>query len=99
MLLPVLRSHLPLRVKVAPYKDYIRSRLTYAVPACYALCPTSQRRRIQTQKNIAICMIVGAGRYVLNAVIARDLRVENVEQFIQHIARRMYIADIFQGYS
>ncbi|GBP53746.1 hypothetical protein EVAR_84229_1 [Eumeta japonica] len=39
-------------------------------------------------------MIAGAGRYVLNDVIARDLCIESVEEFIQHIARRMYdIAD------
>ncbi|GBP92392.1 hypothetical protein EVAR_68444_1 [Eumeta japonica] len=35
-------------------------------------------------------MIVGAGRYVLNDVIAHNLRIETVEEFIQHIARRMY---------
>ncbi|GBP65548.1 RNA-directed DNA polymerase from mobile element jockey [Eumeta japonica] len=47
MLRPVLRSHLPLRAKLALYKGYIRSRLTYAAPAWYALCSTSQRKRIQ----------------------------------------------------
>ncbi|GBP13216.1 hypothetical protein EVAR_93166_1 [Eumeta japonica] len=46
MLRPVLRSHLPLRAKLALYKGYIRSRLTYAAPAWYALCSTSQRKRI-----------------------------------------------------
>ncbi|GBP82599.1 RNA-directed DNA polymerase from mobile element jockey [Eumeta japonica] len=44
MLRPVLRSHLPLRAKVALYKGYIRSRLTYAAPAWYALCSSSQKR-------------------------------------------------------
>ncbi|GBP53952.1 hypothetical protein EVAR_96630_1 [Eumeta japonica] len=39
-------------------------------------------------------MIVGAGRYVLNEVIARDFCIETVEEFIQRIARRMFdIAD------
>ncbi|GBP58123.1 hypothetical protein EVAR_40667_1 [Eumeta japonica] len=80
------------RSKVALYKGYIRSRLTYA--AWYALCSASQRKRIQAQQNIALRMIVGAGRYVLNGVIARDLCIETIEKFIQRIARRMYdIAD------
>ncbi|GBP27931.1 hypothetical protein EVAR_83560_1 [Eumeta japonica] len=35
-------------------------------------------------------MIVGVGRYVLNDVIARDLCIETVEEFIQRIARRRY---------
>ncbi|GBP10876.1 hypothetical protein EVAR_5456_1 [Eumeta japonica] len=65
MLRPVLRSHLPLRAKVALYKGYIRSRLTYAAPAWYALCSASQRKRIQAQQNIALRMIVGAGRALL----------------------------------
>ncbi|GBP94377.1 hypothetical protein EVAR_102559_1 [Eumeta japonica] len=94
MLRPVLRSHLPLRAKVALYKGYIRSRLTYAAPAWYALCSISQKKRIQTQQNITLRMIAGAGRYVLNDVIARDLCIETVEEFIQRIARRMFdIAD------
>ncbi|GBP30173.1 RNA-directed DNA polymerase from mobile element jockey [Eumeta japonica] len=90
MLRPVLRSHLPLRAKVALYKGYIRSQLTYAAPAWYALCSISQRKRIQAQQSIALRMIVGAGRYVLNDVIARDLCIETVEEFIRRIARRMF---------
>ncbi|GBP08238.1 hypothetical protein EVAR_72892_1 [Eumeta japonica] len=66
-------SHLPLRIKVALYKGCIRSRITYAVPAWYALCSTSQRKRIQSQQNIALQMIVGSGWYILNDVVARDL--------------------------
>ncbi|GBP33592.1 RNA-directed DNA polymerase from mobile element jockey [Eumeta japonica] len=94
MLRPVLRSHLPLRAKVALYKGYIRSRLTYAAPAWYALCSISQKKRIQAQQNITLRMIAGAGRYDLNDVIARDFCIETVEEFIQRIARRMFdIAD------
>ncbi|GBP34307.1 RNA-directed DNA polymerase from mobile element jockey [Eumeta japonica] len=94
MLRPVLRSHLPLRAKVALYKGYIRSRLTYAAPAWYALCSISQKKRIQAQQNIALRMIAEAERYVLNDVIARDLCIETIEEFIQRIARRMFdIAD------
>ncbi|GBP22862.1 RNA-directed DNA polymerase from mobile element jockey [Eumeta japonica] len=78
MLRPVLRSHLPLRAKVALYKGYIRSRLTYAAPAWYALCSSSQKKRIQAQQNITLRMIAGEGRYVLNDVIARDLCIETV---------------------
>ncbi|GBP09967.1 hypothetical protein EVAR_92499_1 [Eumeta japonica] len=51
-------------------------------------------KRIQAQQSIALRMIVGAGRYVLNDVIPRDLCIETVEEFIQRIARRMFdIAD------
>ncbi|GBP22587.1 hypothetical protein EVAR_84827_1 [Eumeta japonica] len=53
-------------------------RLTYAAPAVRTLS-ISQRKRIQAQQSIALRMIVGAGRYVLNDVIARDLRIETVE--------------------
>ncbi|GBP40031.1 Probable RNA-directed DNA polymerase from transposon X-element [Eumeta japonica] len=95
ILRPVLQSHLPLQAKMVLYKGYICSRLTYTAPAWYALCSTSQRKRIQAQQNIALRMMVGAGQYVLNEVIARDLCIEIVKEFIQHIARRMYdIADL-----
>ncbi|GBP28751.1 hypothetical protein EVAR_19793_1 [Eumeta japonica] len=90
----VLRSHLPLRAKLALYKGYIRCRITYAAPAWYALCSTLQRKRIQAQQSIALRMIMEAGRYVLNDVIAHDLYIETVEKFIQRIARWMFdIAD------
>ncbi|GBP30391.1 hypothetical protein EVAR_18190_1 [Eumeta japonica] len=79
MLRPVLQSHLSLQVKIAQYKCYIRSRLTCAASAWYALCSTLQRKRIQTQQNIALRMIMGGGQYVLNDVIARDLRMETVK--------------------
>ncbi|GBP55682.1 hypothetical protein EVAR_18973_1 [Eumeta japonica] len=48
--------------KIALYKGYIRSRITYAAPACYALCSVAQKKRIQAQQNIALRMIVGTGR-------------------------------------
>ncbi|GBP12038.1 hypothetical protein EVAR_5876_1 [Eumeta japonica] len=94
MLRLVLRSHLLLRAKLALYKGYIRSRLTYAAPAWYALCSTSQRKRIQARQSITLRIIVGVGRYVLNDAIARNLCIETVEEFIQRIACRMFdIAD------
>ncbi|GBP24135.1 hypothetical protein EVAR_27360_1 [Eumeta japonica] len=94
MLCPVLQSYLPLLAKVALYKGYIRSCLTYAAPAWYAICSTSQRKKIQTQQNIVLRMIVGAVRYVLNDVIAHDLCIKTVQELIHLIARRMYdIAD------
>ncbi|GBP66876.1 hypothetical protein EVAR_18048_1 [Eumeta japonica] len=51
----------------------IHSWLIYMTPSWEALCSTFQRKRIQIQQNIALRMIVGAGWYVLNDVIARDL--------------------------
>ncbi|GBP22140.1 hypothetical protein EVAR_10649_1 [Eumeta japonica] len=56
--------------------------------------PFHKKKRIQAQQNITLRMIAGAGRYVLNDVIARDLCIETVDEFIQRIARRMFdIAD------
>ncbi|GBP74244.1 hypothetical protein EVAR_51642_1 [Eumeta japonica] len=66
------------------------------------VCSTSMVRALlhiteeedPSPQNIALLMIVGAGRYVLNDVIVRDVCIETVEEFIQRIARRMYdIAD------
>ncbi|XP_072932349.1 myrosinase 1-like [Epargyreus clarus] len=72
MLRPVLSSQLPTSTKLRVYKTYIRSRLTYAAPAWYALVAKSNRKRIQAQQNQALRAIVGAGRYVRNDVVARD---------------------------
>ncbi|XP_059057836.1 uncharacterized protein LOC131851364 [Achroia grisella] len=90
MLRPVLQSRLQLRTKVGIYKTYIRSRLTYAAPAWYALCSASQRRRLQVQQNAALRLCTNAGRYVRNDVIARDLKVESVEQFVVRLTRAMF---------
>ncbi|GBP35260.1 hypothetical protein EVAR_19481_1 [Eumeta japonica] len=73
------------QVKVALYKGYIRSLITYAAPTWYALSSTSQKKKIQAQQNIAQRMIVSVGGYVLNEVIARDFHIEAVEEFIQYI--------------
>ncbi|XP_059052818.1 uncharacterized protein LOC131847292 [Achroia grisella] len=90
MLRPVLQSRLQLRTKVGIYKTYIRSRLTYAAPAWYALCSASQRRRLQVQQNAALRLCTNAGRYVRNDVIARDLKVPSVEQFVVRLTRAMF---------
>ncbi|GBP17987.1 hypothetical protein EVAR_16931_1 [Eumeta japonica] len=77
MLCTVLLLHLSLRAKVAHYKGYIHFRLTYA-------------SKDPSPVDIGLRMIVGAGLYVLNDVIACDLYIETVEGFIQHTGRRMY---------
>ncbi|GBP86291.1 Probable RNA-directed DNA polymerase from transposon X-element [Eumeta japonica] len=58
--------------------------------AWYALCPDQQRRRFQTQQNIVLRMITGAGWYVKNDIIARDLRVQTIEEFVRLHARRLF---------
>ncbi|KAL0894549.1 hypothetical protein ABMA27_013121 [Loxostege sticticalis] len=90
VLRPVLTSRLPLRTKLAVYKTYIRSRLTYAMPAWYGLCSQHTRQRIQVQQNISLRVLTGAGRYVRNDVIARDVKMQSIEDFVVHTARRMY---------
>ncbi|XP_052755883.1 uncharacterized protein LOC128201819 [Galleria mellonella] len=90
MLRPVLQSNLSLRTKIGIYKTYIRSQLTYASPAWYALCSDAQRRRMQAQQNCVLRMCADAGRYVRNDVIARDLAVPSVEEFVRRLARTMF---------
>ncbi|GBP50138.1 hypothetical protein EVAR_42819_1 [Eumeta japonica] len=69
--------------KIAIHKCYIRSRLTYAAPARYALCSELQCQRLQTQQNIVLRMIAEAGWYLKNDVIARDLKVETLEELVR----------------
>ncbi|GBP19939.1 Probable RNA-directed DNA polymerase from transposon X-element [Eumeta japonica] len=87
---PILASRLPISTKVAIYKCYIRSRLTYAAPAWYALCSGLQRQRLQAQQNIALRLIAGAGWCVRNDVIARDLGVDTIEEFVRRLTRRAF---------
>lgn len=90
LLRPVLCSKLPLRTKVGVYKTYIRTRLTYAAPAWYALCSKSNKKKIQVVQNTALRMCTLAGRYVRNDTISRDTGVESVEEFVVRLARKMY---------
>ncbi|KAJ0169872.1 hypothetical protein K1T71_014478 [Dendrolimus kikuchii] len=89
LLRPVLSSKLPLRTKIGVYKTYLRSRLTYAAPAWYALCSATTKKQMQIQQNIAL-LCTGAGRFVRNDVIARDLGVDSVGDFVAMSARRMF---------
>ncbi|GBP41041.1 RNA-directed DNA polymerase from mobile element jockey [Eumeta japonica] len=75
---PILAFRLLIKTKLAIYKCYIRSRLTYAALAWYALCSKLQRQRVLAQQNIVLRVIAGAGWYVKNDVISRDLRVETI---------------------
>lgn len=87
---PVLISRLPLRTKVRVYKTYVRSRLTYAAPAWYALLSHTNKVALQRIQNVALRMCVSAGRYVRNDVIARDTGTESIESFVKLSARRMF---------
>ncbi|GBP84999.1 hypothetical protein EVAR_64328_1 [Eumeta japonica] len=61
-----------------------------AVGTWYALCSGLQRQRLQAQQNIALRLIAGAGWYVKNDVIARDLGVETIEEFVRMLTRRAF---------
>ncbi|GBP15116.1 hypothetical protein EVAR_11418_1 [Eumeta japonica] len=50
-------------------------------------CSTNVSR---SSRNIVHRMIAGAGWYVKNDVIARDLRVETIEEFVRMLARRTF---------
>lgn len=50
----------------------------------------SQRSRLQAQQSLSLRIIVKAGQYVRNDVIARDLGVESLLEFVIRLARNMY---------
>ncbi|GBP31070.1 RNA-directed DNA polymerase from mobile element jockey [Eumeta japonica] len=87
---PILASRLPIRTKSSNIQVLHTPRLTYAAPAWYALCSGLQRQRLQAQQNIALRLIAGAGWYVKNDVIARDLGVETIEEFVRMLTRRAF---------
>lgn len=87
---PLISSSLPLRQRLALYKLYIRPHITYAAPAWYALAAESNRKRLRAVQNIALRRVVSAPRYVRNATIARDLRIEPLDEFIKHLAQNMF---------
>ncbi|CAH2106405.1 unnamed protein product [Euphydryas editha] len=86
----LLTSRLPLRLKLKIYGAYVRSRLTYAAPAWYALCSANQARRMQIQQNRCLRLIVGAPRYVKNDVIHRDTKTPTVEEYVRRLARTLF---------
>lgn len=90
LLWPVLYSKLPLRTKVGVYKTYVRTRLTYAAPAWYALCSRRNKSRLETVQNSSLRTCTRAGRYVRNDLIRKDIGIETVEEFVVRMARRMY---------
>ncbi|XP_061384899.1 uncharacterized protein LOC133320436 [Danaus plexippus] len=90
LLRPVLRSDLPLRAKLAVYKTYIRSHLTYAAPAWYALVKEPERGRLRAQQSLVLRTLVDAPWCVRNATIARDLHMESLDDFITRLSRAMF---------
>ncbi|VVD00450.1 unnamed protein product [Leptidea sinapis] len=82
VLRPVLASHLPLRTKLCVYKAIVRTRLTYAAPAWFALTSETGRKSLRTQQSLTLRTLFGAPRYVRNQVISRDLRMESLDDFV-----------------
>nr|XP_034838780.1 uncharacterized protein LOC117994914 [Maniola hyperantus] len=73
MLYQVLTSRLSPKTKLRIYGAYVRSRLTYAAPAWYALCSAYQKRRLQVQQNKCLRLIVGAPRPPNGRPLPREL--------------------------
>lgn len=90
MLRPVLSSKLPRRTKLGLYKLYVRSRLTYASPAWYALPAVSNKKRLRAQETQSLRTIVAAPRYVRNQTIEQDLEWEGLDAFVERLARVMF---------
>lgn len=66
---------------------YILLRLTYAAAAWYALVKAYRRKLIQSQQKKALRKLTTAPRYVKNATIARDLRIEPLKEYIHRLAQ------------
>lgn len=90
LLQPVLRSNLKITTKLGIVKTYIRSRLTYAAPAWYALAAETNKKKLRSQENRALRSIVKAPRYVRNKDIQRDLKWENLDAFIGRLTGTMF---------
>lgn len=89
-LMPVFKSRLPLRAKVGVYKTYLRSKLTYAAPAWFALASKASKATLRARQSVAIRRLAGAPRYVRNSTLARDLKIESVDDFVARLADRMF---------
>ena len=90
LLRPLFRSRLPLRLKLALYKTYVRPHLTYATPAWYALASHNQRSILQVVQNVALRRVTQAPRYVRNTTIHRDLKMESLEAHIGRLASNAF---------
>ncbi|KAJ2937340.1 hypothetical protein O0L34_g19223 [Tuta absoluta] len=90
LLRPILRSRLPLRMKLGVFKAYIRTRLTYAAPAWYAVVSETNRQRLRAQQSKALRAIADAPRFVRNEVIRRDLKVETLDEFVSKLSTGMF---------
>ncbi|KAF9809410.1 hypothetical protein SFRURICE_003507 [Spodoptera frugiperda] len=54
LLRPVLDSSLPLRAKLGIYEAYIRTWLTYAAPAWYALVSETNKKHLRAQQSLTL---------------------------------------------
>lgn len=98
LLKPVLNSALPLKVKVSIYKTYIRPRITYAATAWFGLLSATNKNRLRAQQRLALRTITAAPRYVRNATVERDLRIEDLDGFIHRLSRNMFARTEESGY-
>ncbi|XP_045504512.1 uncharacterized protein LOC123701161 [Colias croceus] len=80
----------PLRTKLCIYKAYVRTRLTYAAPAWFALTNETDRKSLRAQQSLALRTISGAPRFVRNQVISRDLRMESLDDFVRRLSSSMF---------
>lgn len=87
---PLFTGNIPIRTKLALYKQYVRPHLTYAAPAWYSYTKEAHRQRLRAVQNTCLRRAVGAPRYVRNATIARDLRMESIDEFVARLAKGMF---------
>ena len=90
LLYPVFRSGLSLQTKRMIYITYIRSRLTYAAPAWYALVSNTNRAKMRAQQALTLRTIADAPRYMRTENLLRDLRIETLDAYVARLAANMF---------
>lgn len=96
---PVLDSTLPIRAKLGLYKTYVRTRLTYAAPAWFALTSDASRKKLRSLQSKILRQIFNAPRFVRNTTIARDAKIETIEAFIAGMTKRLFKRADASGWS
>ncbi|XP_075989001.1 uncharacterized protein LOC142984977 [Anticarsia gemmatalis] len=66
------------------------TRLTYAAPAWFALLSATNRQRLRAQQSRALRLVVGAPRFVRNDTIARDLRMESLDDHVRRLSTNLF---------
>lgn len=89
---PILSPSSPLSIKtkIAIYKLYIRSQITYAGPAWGAHLSATNWKKLEAIQNIAIRTISNSPWFVRNETIQKSLNIPTLREAIRVAAKRMF---------